>query len=181
MKVLDGLSECLGLLGRERAWFETLVKLEAGYRRHCDQLFTPENRARTLAALRLPLTRFEVELLDLESADAASEAFFCLDTDGLSMKELAEQEGYVIEKRQPLLEEFPEEQQQRFLSSETRQVFQIIDSDNRFQIYRVISKREPTLAEEKVLKRVDAELLASHFGNLVSKHIVWLIGRDPSA
>ena len=173
------LSERLALIGRDRAWFETLAELEAGYRGHRDQLVTPENRARTLAALRLPLTRFEVEMMDLESENAVREAFFCLDTDGLSMEELAGQEGYVIEKRQPLLEEFPEELQQRFLSSETGEVLQLIDADSRFQLCRVLSKREPALADEKVLKRVDAELLASHFGNLVSKHIVWLIGRNP--
>ena len=177
----EQLSESLRLIGRDRAWFETLVELEAGYQGHCDRLFTPVNRVRTLAALRLPLTRFEVEMIDLESEDAAREAFLCLDTDGLSMEELARQEGYVIEKRQLLLEEFPEEVQQRFLSSETGQVLQIIDSDNRFQLYRVLDKKEPALADEKVLKRVDNELLASHFGNLVSKHIVWLIGRDTPA
>lgn len=175
----EQLSECLGLIGRDRAWFETQVELEAGYRGYCERIFTPANRARTLAALRLPLTRFEVEIMDLESEDAVREAVLCLAADGLSMEELAEQEGYVIEERQLLLEEFSEEVQQRFLSSETGRVIQLIDSDNRFQLCRVISKREPTLADEKVLKRVDAELLASHFGNLVSKHIVWLIERDP--
>lgn len=175
------LAECLGLIGRDRAWFESLVKLEAGYREHCDRFSTPENRARTLAARRLPLTSFEVELMDLESEDAAREAFLCLDTDGLSMEELAKQEGYVIEIRKQLLEEFPEELQQRFLSSETGQVFQIIAPDNRFQLCRVLSKKEPTLADEKILKRVDDELLASHFGNLVSKHIVWSIGQDTPA
>jgi hypothetical protein len=177
----EQLSDCLQLIGRDRAWFERMVALEAGYRWHCDQLFTPENRARTLAALRLPLTRFEVEMIDLESEDAVREAFLCLDADGLSMKELAGQEGYVIENRELLLEEFPEELQQRFLSSETGQVFQVFNSDQRFQLYRVLGKSDPTLADGKVIERVDAELLASHFGNVVSKHIVWLIGRDTPA
>jgi hypothetical protein len=175
------LSQWLGQLGRDGPWFETLLAQESGHRWNCDQASTPENRARTLAALRLPLTCFEVELMDLESADAVREACFCLSTDGLSMEELAGQEHNRVERREILLEEFPEELQQRFLSAESGQVLPLITADDRFQVCRILKKREPALADEKVLARVDAELLAAHFGNLVTKQIVWLIGPNAAA
>ncbi len=175
------LSQWLAQLGRDGPWFETLLAQESGHRWNCEQVSTPENRVRTLAALRLPLTCFEVELMDLESADAVREACFCLSTDGLSMEELAEQEHNQVERREILLEEFPEELQQRFLSAESGQVLPLITTDDRFQVCRILKKREPALADEKVLARVDAELLAGHFGNLVAKQIVWLIGPDAAA
>jgi hypothetical protein len=175
------LSQWLGQLGRDGPWFESQLAQESSHRWNCDQASTTENRARTLANLRLPLTCFEVELMDLESADAVSEACFCLSTDGLSMDELAGQEHNRVERREILLEEFPEELQQQFLSAESGHVLPLITTDDRFQVCRVVNKREPALADEKVLARVDAELLAGHFENLVTKQIVWLIGPNAAA
>ena len=175
------LLQWIKLLGRDGPWFEDLIEQESRHGWDCAQIRTPENRARTLAVLRLPLTRFEVELLDLESADAVREACFCLTADDMSMEELATQEQYRIERREFLLEEFPEELQQRFLSAESGQVLSLITADDRFQVCRILNKREPTLADEKVLARVDAEIMAGHFVNLVSKHIVWLIGPKAAA
>jgi hypothetical protein len=120
-------------------------------------------------------------MMDLESADAVREAYACLNTDGVSMEALAGQEHYRIEKREVLLEEFPEELQQRILSAESGQVLQFITPDDRFQVCRILNKREPALADEKVLARVDAELTAAHFKNLVSKNIVWLLERGSPA
>ena len=49
----------------------------------------PQARQRELGALRLPLTRFETEVIELESRDAAQEALFCVREDGMSMEEVA--------------------------------------------------------------------------------------------
>jgi hypothetical protein len=176
-QVSDGLQR----LGRNMSWFETLIEQEAGYRSTCERLSTAENRARTLAALRLQLTRFEVELMDLESVDAVREACLCLTADGLSMETLAGQEHCRIEKRELLLEALPEALQPEFLSGERGQVLQLITSDERFQVCRIAAKREPALTDQDVLARVDGELITAHFNNLVSKHIVFLLERGPPA
>ena len=175
------LSEWLDRLGREGAWFEAMAGMESVYRWRCEQFKTPENRDRTLSVLRLPLTRFEVETLDLESEDAAREACLCLNVDGLSMDELAWQEHCRTERRELLLEDFPEALQQRFLSAESGQVIELNTAGERFQICRILNKQEPSLDDEMVLARVDAELLSGHFGNLVSNHITWLIEPDSPA
>lgn len=175
------LAERLGRLGRNGSWLESQIELEAAFGWSCEQVCTPKNRARTLAILRLGLTHFEVELIDLESADALREACFCLTSDGLSMEELAAQEHCRVERRGILLEEFPEGQQQQFLSAQTGQVLPLITPDERFQVCRILNKREPDLADEKVRARIDEELIAAHFDNLVSKHIVWLIRPNASA
>jgi hypothetical protein len=174
----DQLSSYLRWAGRDLSWFEGMVEVEAGYRCYCHQIVTPENRARTMAALRLPLTSFRVEMMDLESDEAAREAVLCLESDGLSMEGLARQEGCLVERQRFLLEEFPEGLQRRILGAEAGRAFRLAASDNRFQVCRVVRKTPPCLEDDKVLKRVDEELLSSHFGNLEAKHVHWLVGRE---
>ena len=166
----------LALLGRDERWLDRLLEQEAVFGWTCEQLRTTENRTRTLAALRLPLTCLEVELMDLESADAVREACLCLKADGLSLAELATQEHFKIERRTALLETFPETLQPRLLSAEAGQVIELITADERFQVCRIANKRDPSLTDENVLARLDAEILQAHFGHLAAKHIVWLTG-----
>ncbi|MEO5961613.1 MAG: hypothetical protein ABIR80_21075 [Opitutaceae bacterium] len=171
----ETLAGALQQIGRDREWFEALIEMETCYRWHCDQVCTAENRGRSLVALRLPLTQFTLEILDLESEDVAREARFCLETDGLSMAEFAAQEHYRIERGELLLEDFPEELQPRFLASETGRFHHVTTSDNCYQVCRLLEKREPTLADENVVRRIDRELLETHFENLVAKNSVRLV------
>jgi hypothetical protein len=171
----ESLPGALRQIGRERRWFEAQIELEACYRWHCDRVCTTENRAHSLAASRLALTRFEVEMMDLESEEAAREACFCLETDGQSMTELAEQEHYRIERREFLLEDIPEDLQPRFLGAETGQVRQITTAENRFEVYRILGKREPTLVDANIVRRIDGGLLTTHFEYLLSQRMAWLV------
>ncbi len=175
------LADALEGLDRGKEWFDSLLEQESDHGWNCEHVRSPENRARTLAMLRLPLTRFEIETMDFESADAVREACFCLTTDGLSIEKLGAQEKRRTERREVLLEEFPQELQPLFLSAQKKQVLPLITSDERFQVCRILHKHEPTVADEKVVARVDAELLAAHFGNLVAKHTVRLLGPGVSA
>ena len=81
-------------LGRDSKWLNEMLAIEAAYRTHCDRLLVPEARQRELVTLRLPLTRFETEVIELESHDAAKEALFCVQQDGMSMEEVATEGGY---------------------------------------------------------------------------------------
>ncbi len=69
-----------------------------------------------MLALRLPLTRFETEMIELESRDAAREALFCVREDGMSMEEVATEGGYPYRHADFILEDLPVDAQQRFLS-----------------------------------------------------------------
>src|SRR5260370_21685200 len=83
------LPNWLERLGRHLEWFNEMVAMEAAFRRRCDTLLVPQARQRELVVLRLPLTRFETEVIELESRDAAQEALFCVREDGMSMEEVA--------------------------------------------------------------------------------------------
>ncbi len=72
------ISKWLENLGRDDAWFEQTLAAEAAFRMQCDKLLTPNAAEREILALRLPLTRFEVETIEFKSRDAASEAVWCV-------------------------------------------------------------------------------------------------------
>ena len=61
------LSAWLEEMDRDSQWLDEMLAIEAAYGTHCDTLLIPEACQRELMALRLPLTRFEVELVELES------------------------------------------------------------------------------------------------------------------
>jgi len=176
----NNLRDSLQCLGRDEAWLGLQTEREVRFHTACDQACAAEARARRLAALRLPLTRLEVELLDLESDDAMREACLCVEADGQSLEAIAEQEHYQIERRSILLEELPEVHQQRMLGAQSGRVFPLIEDDTRFSVCVVMRKTDPTLADAQVLARVDAGLIATHFDNLAAKHIVWLTGPEPT-
>src|SRR5260370_25611191 len=110
------LPDWLERLGRHLEWFNEMLAMEAAFRRRCDTLLVPQARQRELAMLRLPLTRFETEVIELESRDAAQEALFCVREDGMSMAEVATEGRYPYRRADFLLEDIPADGQQRFLS-----------------------------------------------------------------
>src|SRR5262249_32977148 len=88
------LANWLEELGRDSQWLNEMLAMEGAYGTHCDRLLAPEARQRELRNLRLHLTRFEIEVIELESHDAASEALFCLREDGMSVEEVATEGRY---------------------------------------------------------------------------------------
>ena len=65
------LARWLEEMCRDSQWLNEMLSIEAVYGARCDTLLVPEARQRELMALRLRLTRFEIELIELESRDAA--------------------------------------------------------------------------------------------------------------
>src|SRR6266568_3721970 len=58
------LGKRLERLGRDATWFNEMLALESAYRRRYETLVVPLARKRELAILRLPLTRFETDVLE---------------------------------------------------------------------------------------------------------------------
>src|SRR5213082_2585391 len=157
-------------LGRDLEWFTDLVAMEAVYRRRCDTLLVPQARQRELATLRLPLTRFETEVMELESRDAAQEALFCVREDGMSMEEVATEGRYPYRSVNFVLEDVPADVQQRFLSVSAGDVLEPIARGDGFELCRIIKKIEPQPDDPSVKLRIDQRLLDRHFSELTSKY-----------
>src|SRR5213082_4295450 len=130
-------------LGRDLEWFTDLVAMEAVYRRRCETLLVPQARQRELLMLRLPLTRFETEVIELESHDAAQEALFCVREDGMSMEEVAVEGRYPYRRVDFVLEDISIDAQQKFHSVSAGHVLEPVGRGDGGELCRVVRKMEP--------------------------------------
>jgi hypothetical protein len=164
------LANWLKQMNRDSKWLDEMLAIEAAYRKHCDTLLVPEARQRELMALRLPLTRFETEVVELESHDAAKEALFCVREDGISMEEVAAEGRYPYRRADLVLEDLPVDVQHRFLSVLAGDVLEPIARGDGFELCRIIKKIEPQPDDPGVKSRIDQRLLDRHFSELTSKY-----------
>jgi len=163
-------------LGRDSQWLNEMLALEAAYGAHCDALLVPEARQRGLMALRLHLTRFEIELIELESHDAAKEALFCVREDGMSMEEVATEGRYPYRRADSLLEDLPVNAQQKYLSVSQGDLLEPMPRGDGFELCRIIKKVEPRLEDPIVKSRVDQRLLDQYFSDLTTKYTYSRLG-----
>jgi hypothetical protein len=164
------LANWLEGLGRDSNWFNGMLAIEAAYRATCERLLTAEARRHELRALRLPLTRFETEIIELESHDAASEALLCVQEDGMLMEEVAAEGRYPYQRSDFLLEDVPLDAQQRFLSASAGDVLEPIARGDGFELCRILNKIEPQADDPDAKSRIDQRLLDRHFSELTSKY-----------
>jgi hypothetical protein len=169
----EQLAGWLASLGRDAAWFEEALAREAVHAQVRDALLTPQARARELAVLRLPLTRFDVETIELDSEDAAREALLCVREDEMPMAEVAAEGRYPYHRIEILLEDVPEDLQQKFLSVTPGDVLDPIPRGDGFQVCRVMGKAEPDLDDAAVKNRAERRILDRHFAELTAQHIQW--------
>jgi hypothetical protein len=164
------LAKWLEELGRDSQWLDEMLSIEAAYGMHCDRLLVPAARQRELMALRLRLTRFEIELIELESHDAAKEALLCVREDEMSMEEVATEGRYPYRRADFLLEDLPADAQQTYLSASPGDMLEPIPHGDGFELCRIIKKVEPRLEDPTVKSRVDQRLLDQYFSDLTSKY-----------
>ena len=157
-------------MGRDSEWLNEMLAIEAAYWAHCDTLLVPEARQRELMALRLRLTRFEIELIGLESQDAAQEALFCVREDGMSLEEVATEGRYPYRRANFLLEDLPADAQQKYLSVSPGDMLEPMPHGDGFELCRIIKKVEPRLEDPSVKSRVDQRLLDQYFSDLTTKY-----------
>lgn len=167
----EELLQWLEQLGRDSQWFDRMLELEAAYRKRNETLLTPQSRKREIASLRLQLTRFETELIELESRDAAKEALFCVREDGMSMEEVAAEGRYPYRCVSFLQEDIPDDLQQKFLSVTPGDVLEPIPHGESFELHRVAKKIEPQPDDPAVLERVENRILGRHYSELAARYV----------
>lgn len=164
-------SDWLKQLRRDEEWLDQQAMMEAAYQSRCASLLLGQARQRELASLRLPLTQFETEVIELESRDAAQEALFCVREDGMSMQEVANEGRYPYRRLDFVLEDLGDEMQHRFLSVSNGQVLEPLPRGDGFELCRVIRKIEPQASDPITRSRIEQRLLNRHFSELVSKYV----------
>jgi hypothetical protein len=166
------LGHWLGQLGRDEPWFDRTCTMEAAYLERCRALLVPGALQREIATARLPLMRFEAEVLQLESRDAAQEALFCVREDGMSMEEVASEGGYPFSRVDFVLEDLNPDVQQKFLGVVDGQVLEPLErGGDGYELCRVVRKVEPKMDDPAIQTRVEQRLLNRCFSELAGKHI----------
>lgn len=165
------LSDWRNRIGRDEQWFDEMLATEAAYCQRCKALLDPQARKRELAMLRIPLTRLEAEVIELESPDAAREALFCIREDGMSMEGVAAEGRYPYRRTAFLQEDVPSELQQKFLSVAVGDVLEPLARGDGFELYRITKKLEPQLDDPSVQQRIDQRLVERDFSELTSKYV----------
>jgi len=164
------LAHWLEELGRDLRWLNEMLAIEAAFGTHCDRLLIPEARQRELMALRMHLTQCEIELIELESRDAANEALLCVREDGMSMEEVATEGRYPYRRADFLLEDVPADAQQKYLSVSQGDVLEPMPHGDGFELCRIIKKVEPRLEDPTIKSRIDQRLLDQYFSDLTTKY-----------
>lgn len=160
-------------LGRDGQWLNEMLRLEAIHNQIRAQILIPQTRQREMSTLRLPLTRLDLEMLEVESKDAAREASLCVTVDGLSMEEVAREGRYPFRRTQLLIEDIEADLQQKFLSVSTGSVVDPVARGDGFQLWRIMEKLEPSAEDPVIGERVDKRILDLHFARLVANHVQW--------
>jgi len=165
------LKSWLDRVGRDEAWLDEMLAIEAAYRAQCTAVLTPQVQTKEMAMMRLPLTRFSAEMIEVESRDAAKEALFCIREDGMSMQEVATEGRYPYRTVSFLQEDIPDDLQQKFLSIVAGELLDPLERGDGFQLYRVTEKIEPRVDDPAVRQRIDDRILRRHFSELASKSV----------
>jgi hypothetical protein len=164
---------------RDQSWLEEMLACEAAYQLEAGRVLTDEQRERLLHELRIPLTRVEVEVLEVESLAAAREATLCVREDGACLEEMARQGGYPHRREEVLIENFPPELQQRILCAALGEVLEPIPQGDGFCLWRTMAKTEPELDDAGIRARVERQLLELHFSDLAARCVRWQPGFAP--
>ena len=129
---------------------------------------------RSPSALRLPLTRFEVETIELDSLDAAREALLCVRTDGMGMDEVAGRPLPVPARRRFYWRMCRKICSRNFSSVTPGTVLELISREECFHLCRIIAKAEPNVDDPIVKNAPEDRILERHFGELLcARHVHW--------
>lgn len=150
-----------------------LQRLESAFQARSQRLLTAEKRELCLASLRLPLTLIRLEIVEVDNLGVAREAFLCVKEDGMPLAKVAVESGYTLRKMDALLEELPQTWQRPVLSAAVGEVLPPFPGAAGAEVCVLEAKREPTLEDPRVQKRVDATILQQHFSSLESRHVHW--------
>ena len=177
---VEELADWLAQLGRDAEWLDDLMRAEDAYRHQTDSLVGEKDLQRELSSMRLMLTRFEIEVIEVDSRDAAAEIFACVRSDGMEMAEIAKESRCPFHRSEVLLEDIAPDQQRLFLSVKAGALIEPILREDAFEVCRVKARVEPTLKDAAIRERLEQRIIERHFSELVSKYIDWRILQQTS-
>jgi hypothetical protein len=176
----DGVSDWVEGLGRDANWLEEMFALEAAYQRSRSTLVTEELCRTELRSVRLQYIRIDLELIELESRDAASEALMCVRKDGQSLAEVAREGSYPHQRVTALLEDLLPDIHERVLCAAPGETLEPLPHGDGFQVCLIHGKSEPSLDDSEIRRRIEDRLLGQAFADLCARFIRWELPLTPN-
>lgn len=158
---------------------ERWEQVESLHRETCAGLTGAAERERLLRQDWMALTRLELEWVTFDNAAAAREAECCVRHDGVTLAEVARQNGLCCEIVSAFLEDLQAPWRPALTVARAGDVALLPSADTGFAVVRVLSRSEPSLDSGKVCRRLDARLRGRHFRGLVTHHIRWIVLLEP--
>lgn len=173
----DRAREWLEQLGRDPDWMSELAVREAAFRSFCQESVAEDKLARLLARSRLSLVSLDYEMIEVDSPEVMREAKLSLTVDGLSPQQLSEEFGFPYHRARILLERLPDPLRQPLLSAAPGEV--VTREGDRYQLFVVLAKREPTLSDASIRDLLHERLLQQALVKLEAERVHWFL-RPPS-
>ena len=155
---------------RDAERLEELGALDATYLRAERELVPPERVARELREREYQLTRIEVTEACFRTLDQAHEALQCVNADGLTLDEVAEQAGLEPCEATYFVDEAPEGAV-ALLSAEPGRAAEPEPTEEGFLVRVLLQRWPPEPGDPELEERVRTRLIAAHFDALVSLHV----------
>ena len=165
------IADWLGQIDRDEEWLEEILAMEAAYRKSRETVLNSHAQKKQLAMLRVPLTQFEAEVIEVESRDAAKEALMCIQEDGMSMEQVATEARYPFRHVTFHQQDIPDDLQQKFWAVRPGDFLDPVPRGDGFELYRVVKRAEADLNDATVRERIDDRLLERHFSALARDHV----------
>jgi len=166
-KMADWLSQ----IERDEEWLGEMLAMEAAYQKSRETILNSHAQKKQLAMLRVPLTQFEAEVIEVESRDAAKEALMCIQEDGMSMEQVATEARYPFRRVAFHQQDIPDDLQQKFWAVRPGDFLEPVPRGDGFELYRVVKRAEPNLNDATVRQRIGDRLLERHFSALARDHV----------
>lgn len=164
------LREWLRCHGRDNDWLEETARMEAAFARLRSEALTPERRDRKLMSMQRSLSSVEVDSLDLDSLEAAREAFLCVRDDHIQLEQVAREAGYRAVRRELRLADAGADGERLFAAA-AGDVVGPLTIEGRYRLYQVLEKRLPSLEDPAVRERIDGIILDELFAELEERHL----------
>ncbi|HEU5162700.1 MAG TPA: hypothetical protein VFV54_06125 [Thermoanaerobaculia bacterium] len=166
----DALRAWVEDAGRDAAWLDEMARMEAAFARVASKTLTADARSRKLAAMQRSLSRVEFDLFDVDSQGAAREAYLCVRDDRIPLAEVAREAGYAVQRQERSIEDLGAVAERLFSAAEG-DVVGPLETEGRFRLYQVLRKKQPSLADAAVARRIDDLLLDELFVDLTARHV----------
>ena len=157
---------------------EAMVRWEAYYQRHCEDIASTEDCRRRLPAMRPELIRLDLEHAVFHDENAAREARLCVSVDGESLAAVAQRAGAAWQRERLFSGDLPEPWREPLMSATVGVCFGPLamsaEDSGPVRLWRVLRKEDPSLADPEVRQRVRERLITDTFAQYVNDDVHWL-------